>query len=268
MKTVHFLAGLPRSGNTVLSSLLNQNPDIYSSPLSPVSSYLYNLQVFNDTQEITLSLTNKKPLHNVLKKVIENYYEDIEKPIIVDREKGWATPGNFSLLQQYINYQPKVIFTVRPIIEILTSFLTFSKEHSFIDKAMEADNWWYKNSLSKDDNRCDYLMRPGGQIDQIMLSFNEVLNPENKGMFHIVEYDDIVNNPETTMSKIYDFLKLPNYAHNFNNVTKVEKENYESLDYLEKLHEIRPQVNKVSKDPKDVLSDYVLNKYSNMEWWR
>jgi hypothetical protein len=30
MKTYHFLAGLPRSGNTLLSALLNQNPIIHS----------------------------------------------------------------------------------------------------------------------------------------------------------------------------------------------------------------------------------------------
>ena len=42
MKTYHLLAGLPRSGNTLLSAILNQNPDIYSSPLSPITGMLWD----------------------------------------------------------------------------------------------------------------------------------------------------------------------------------------------------------------------------------
>jgi hypothetical protein len=30
------------------------------------------------------------------------------------------------------------------------------------------------------------------------------------------------------------------------------------------LHKIRPTLSKISKDPNDVLSDYVIKKYSNM----
>ena len=35
-KKYYFMSGLPRSGSTLLSTLLNQNPEIYSGPSSPV----------------------------------------------------------------------------------------------------------------------------------------------------------------------------------------------------------------------------------------
>jgi hypothetical protein len=34
------------------------------------------------------------------------------------------------------------------------------------------------------------------------------------------------------------------------------------------MHEVRKQVKRTSKRPEEVLSDYVLNKYSGMEFWR
>ena len=36
-----FLAGLPRSGSTLFTSILNQNPDIFASSSSPVCNTLY-----------------------------------------------------------------------------------------------------------------------------------------------------------------------------------------------------------------------------------
>ena len=35
-KTYFFLAGLPRAGGTLLGAILNQNPDIYVGPTSPI----------------------------------------------------------------------------------------------------------------------------------------------------------------------------------------------------------------------------------------
>ena len=35
-KKYYFMGGLPRSGSTLLSSILNQNPRFYSGPSSPV----------------------------------------------------------------------------------------------------------------------------------------------------------------------------------------------------------------------------------------
>ena len=35
-KQFYFMAGLPRSGSTMLSAILNQNSKIYSGPSSPI----------------------------------------------------------------------------------------------------------------------------------------------------------------------------------------------------------------------------------------
>ena len=139
-------------------------------------------------------------------------------------------------------------------------------EDSFVDKTMKDIGWWYKDYLTKNDNRCDYLMSPGGQIDKSLLSINQIINSDSKNMFHIVSYDEIVNKSEDTLKGIYKFLKLPSYKHNFDNVVKLEKDNDEALGQPANLHEIRPKLSKVSKKPEDVLSDYVLNKYGNIGW--
>ena len=129
---------------------------------------------------------------------------------------------------------------------------------------MKRSGWWIKEYLTKNDNRCEYMMRPGGQIDKSILSLNEVLNLKNKNNFHIVKYDDIVDYPQQTMDKIYDFLQIPKYIHDFNNLVKIEKDLDSDLGFPKNLHYVRKKISKVSKNPKDVLSEYIINKYSNM----
>jgi hypothetical protein len=170
-----------------------------------------------------------------------------------------------ALLKIYINPQPKIIFTVRPIIEVLASFISLlSDEPCYIDFEMKRVGWWYKSYLTLNDNRCDFLMSPFGQIDQVLFSINEIIKTENQKTFCLIKYDEIINKPQETMDKIYRFLELPSYKHNFNKIIKLEKDNDEDLGHPKNQHEIRPQLAKISQDPKEVLSEYVINKYSNI----
>lgn len=263
-KQYYFLAGFPRSGNTLLSSILNQNEQVYCSPLSPVQHILRNFDENVFKNENTLRLENTDSIDSVGKNIIENYYATIVKPIIIDREKMWADHENLRIIKKYITLNPKIIFTVRPIIEILTSFIDILSET--IDRGMKENNWYYKDYLSKNDNRCEYLMRPKGPIDSVITTINEIIKPENKNIFCIINYDDIVYSPQQTMNNVYNFLELPQYNHNFNKIIKLEKDNDRVIGYPENLHEVRPTLKKISKDPKDVLSDYIINKYSNIGW--
>jgi|GEM_PF-4605816 len=40
MKKIHFISGLPRSGSTLLSGILTQNPGIHAGMSSPVASLI------------------------------------------------------------------------------------------------------------------------------------------------------------------------------------------------------------------------------------
>lgn len=42
MKNYHFISGLPRSGSTLLSALLRQNPAVHAGMSGPVAGLLNN----------------------------------------------------------------------------------------------------------------------------------------------------------------------------------------------------------------------------------
>ena len=265
-KKYHFLAGLPRSGNTMLSALLNQNPDIYSTPLSPISSLMWNFADSCNTLESTNRNTENKIKSEIfLSSFMDNYYKEVEKPVVIDREKAWGTPANLNIIKQYITPTPKIIFTVRDILEIIASFIKMDAD--YLKNGAYNSNYYMANYRSEKDLVAEFLMEPNGDIGKGLLSLASAFYPENKGMFHIVEYNNLVFNPEETMAGIYNFLDMPNYEHNFKKIQKVETDNDEILGLPKDLHDIRKSLSNSSTSI-DILSDYIKHKYSNMEFWR
>lgn len=200
--------------------------------------------------------------------LFNNFYYDVDKPIIFDREKSWGVSSNLEMLKKYITPTPKIIFTIRPILEILASFVSLfpSDQLCYVDEDMANDNWWYKNYLSRNDNRCDYLMRPFGMIDHTLLTFNEIHKEENKDVFHIVEYDNLVSKPDETLNSLYSFIGLQPYKHNLSSIIKIEEDTDSLVGLPSNLHLIRKELKKTSISPEVILSDYVLSKYGNIKF--
>jgi sulfotransferase len=265
-KTYHFLAGLPRSGNTLLSAIFNQNPEIYSTPLSPLPTYMFDFANAYSTIEQSLrNEENKVKSETFLSSFLDNYYKDVEKPVIIDREKAWGTPANLEIIKKFVNPKPKIIFTVRDILEIIASFIKMDAD--YLKREVYQKNGFINNYRSQKDIICEHLMSPLEDIDKSLLSLASAFYPENKGIFHIVEYRDLISKPEETMNGIYEFLEMPHYSHNFKKIEKLEKDNDEVLGLPKNLHDIKKSLSKSSTDT-DILSDYIKQKYSNMEFWR
>jgi sulfotransferase len=265
-KTYHFLAGLPRSGNTLLSAILNQNPDIYSTPLSPLPNLMWDY--FNscrNTEQINRNKENQINAEILLSSFFDIFYKDVEKPVVIEREKDWGTPANLDLIKRFVTPTPKIIFTVRDILEIIASFVAMNAGYLKINLANS--NAFLNNYRSPEDSVAEYLMQSNGDIDKAILSLASAFYPENKGIFHIVEYNDLVLKPEETMSGIYKFLEMPGYNHNFKKIEKIESDDDAILGLPSNLHDIKKSLSK-SKTSTDILSDYIKHKYSNMEFWR
>ena len=264
-KTYYFMAGLPRSGSTLLKSIIDQNPNIHANPVSPVMELMYwNDHYFTDSEQY-LGYPKPKSAHKVISSIIDNYYFDTEEPIVIDHCRAWS--NNIERIKTYITPNPKIICPVRNVLEVLTSFITMvhrnSDQVSFIDQHLIE-----KGFPVNDDNRCDYLMSKEGIVEQALWAQSQAfIRGDDKKYLLMVEYDDLVNSSDETMRKIYEFLELDYYQHDFGNVENKHRE-IDDQWYLKDMHYVRKEVKKKSKKPEDVLSSYILNKYSNLEYWK
>ena len=262
--TYYFMAGLPRAGGTLLKSIIDQNPDIYAGPVSPVIELIYHNQYYFHTSESYEGDPRPKSAYNLIKCIPDNYYCDIKKPTIIEHNRAWV--NNIERIKAYITPNPKVICTVRDVLEVLTSFITMirrnSDQISFIDKEL------IKNSIPiNDDTRCDYLMSLDGIVGQALFAQEQAFIRRETEHLLLVEYNDLVDNTEETMRKLYKFLELDYYPHHFDNIKNNHRE-IEKQWGMKDMHEVRSTIKRVSKRPEEVLSDYVLNKYSNLEYWK
>lgn len=265
MKKYYFIAGLHRSGATLLSSILNQNPRFYSGPLTPVLDIMRNIESNIPTIEHYKSSPKPISAHKIISSVIGNYYHDIDCPVIFDKNRDW--PRQINYIEQYIGQRAKIICPVRDISEILTSFLTLiHKTYDGINFNVIDIGVIEKEFPLTDYNRCDFILNTflGNAMRHIQFALDN--NLLDRILF--VEYKDLVSNPYDTMNSIYNFLGEDIYDHDFDHIqnnNQVEDTRYYNLPGL---HDIRSKIEYQSKDPKEVLPKEILERCRGMEFWR
>lgn len=268
-KTYYFIAGLPRSGSTVLSAILNQNPNFYSGPSSPIIGLMNGIEGLLQSNELFTAFPKINEGKLIISSCIDNFYSDIGQPIVFDKNRAWTSHINY--IEGYFNIQPKIICPVRNMDEILASFISMHKRNpyevngriNFIDEMLiKAD------IPLTDDNRCRYLVSDQGIIGQSYNSIKQCLVEGKQKYLHFVEYEDLMSNPESTLNKIYDFLEEEKYEHDYNNLVNINREN-DSLTYgFEDMHKVRPRLGKTSEPPENILSQLVLERCKGSEFWK
>ncbi len=259
------MAGLPRSGSTLLKSIINQNPNIHTEPVSPVLELThYTNEYFKDSEQY-LGYPKPNSAYKVISSIIEDYYDEVKKPIIIDHCRAWS--NNIQMLKTFVTPNPKIICPVRNITEILTSFITMIRRNS--DQVSFVDQHLIDSGLPiNDDNRCHYLMSKNGIVEQALWAQSQAfIRGDDKKYLHLVEYDDLIQKPNEIMAGIYEFLELDNYQHDFNHIENAHRE-VDDQWYLKDMHYVREKLEKKSKKPEDILSDDILNKYRNIEYWK
>ena len=256
MKQYYFISGLPRSGSTLLSGILKQNPDFYADIASPVQGLTGNSIDVITSGESNLNITEDQR-KNLMYAVFDGYYKHIEKPVIFDSCRGWTkrTPFLKALFPD-----TKILCPVRDIVSILNSF-----------EVIVSKNPFHTNTLTEhNDNvflRCDGMMDKNDGVvagPWILLQEGYAMNPE---MIMLIEYENLCKTPEKTMREVYEFLERPYYSHDFENV-EYSNENFDKSCNLKDLHTVKKKVE--YNPPRCILPPEIVKKYTemNMEFWK
>ena len=264
-----FLAGLPRSGSTLLRSILNQNPSLYSGPISPSVELLYYTDKYFQSSEMLLASPNPQGCYDVLSNMMDHFYHNIMekegKSKIIEFNR--AIPNNIERFRTYIKDDVRIVCPVRSIPEILASFISLIHRNS--DKVSFVDQYLIDKGIEvNDDTRCDYLMSDYGIVGQALFAMSRPYLRNEQSLLKIVEYDDLVENTDKVMEEIYDFWGLEKYSHTYENLENTYPENDIFQYNLDGMHTIGRTIKKTCKKPEEVLSAEIIEKYSGMEYWR
>jgi sulfotransferase len=258
-KTYFFMAGLPRSGSTLLSSILNQNPDIYSGPQTDTPSFMMAIYQQTQRSESFIAGHNPEGYANLMRQVPNNFYANIDKKYIIEKNRVWGTIDNLKLLD-LLSEDVKIICPVRPILEVLASFVRLAQKNpdNFIDRMLDNTPSAYYRELN--DARCDSLMADNDSLQLNIFSLSGALIPEHAHKFHFVVYEDLVLKPNETIEGIYDFLGIPKFNHTFEDLKWTRMPNEASLFGIPNMHSVKKSL-ELSDTDTSILSDYIRQKY-------
>jgi sulfotransferase len=257
MKNLFFLSGLPRSGSTLLGSILNQNPDIYCTPTSPLSDLLVMIDQSFDQLDFQYTYEKEEITKNTYKALLANFYDHVDKPYIFDKHRAW--PRNLGAVERFTTTVPKVIATTRRISEILASYI------SLIEKNNNSDNFVdnHLRSIGKEitlDNRVEILWK--NYVSDPYSGLVYGLNHHHNNI-HLIDYNDLTDNPEEELFKIYQFLEIPSYEHRFSHIKNTCAESKDSAWGLDHLHDIRSSLGRTNKSPEKIIGEYNTKLYDS-----
>ena len=262
-KTIHFIAGLPRSGSTLLCNILNQNPRFNATSTSGILEIV--LAIRNQWENVTelRATPNKVGKDAVVRGILHNYYGVTERPVVFDKSRAW--PGYIELAEHILGRPIKMLVPVRDIVDVLASFekLWRKQAHEW-QFPQEKSNYFEWQTI---EGRADIWMQNSQPVG---IAYNRIRDAISRGYSDrmlFIEFRHLTEHPQHTMEAVYKFLGEEYYPHDFENVEQTTSEN-DDIHGIPGLHIIRPKVAPVIVDAKQVIGEEAFNKYYNAEFWR
>ena len=254
-KKLFFLIAQPRSGNTLLSSILNQNPEIACTGNSITLEIMKDLFLLKQ-KDVFKNFPDHKSLDNVLSSVYGNYYKDWPQRIIIDRGPV-MTKGNLMLMQKYFKHSYKCIVLLRDVIDVLASYIKWYTENPDA----------FPNKFgSNDEEKLTRLMSDEGSIAKELKAIKNSYN--YKHLCCYIKYDNLVTNPELEIKKIYELIDEPYYPHKFENLQQLNINGigYDDTELGKDMHTIRSTIQKIPNPYKDRIPKTIREKYEHIRF--
>ena len=235
-----FLTSLPRSGSTLLASLLNQRPDVYASHTSNLCDTMgAAVKAWGNNPETLASNGEEKDLIRMLAAMMEARY-DTDK-LVFDKYKRWAAAPVIQTLSKFTDV--KIIATVRPIAECLASLAKIAKSENI--------EVFCKSPLADHIFESYHMIKTGYE--------------EFPDKFLFIEYDNLVANTQTQLDRISDFVGIDKFTHDLMNVPDSGEE--DMAWGITDLHKVRKKVSKHKYSARKVLGNKLFDSYQGGEFW-
>ncbi len=256
MEKIHFISGLPRSGTTLLSTVLNQNPKFSASISGPAARMVRAIVNEAQAQGGYRTQCPESKRRKLIKSLLQTYYEDSHE-VAFDTNRGWTL---MTSLIHDVYPQAKMICCVRDIPWILDSFEQLLRKNPYSVSSL------FSPEESADVYaRTAALLRPDRTIGFALNGLKQAVYGGEREMILLVNYDDLCRSPEAVMRDIYKFLDEPYFAHNFNDV----EASYDEFDQdvnLKGMHKVRKELSHIVREP--ILPPDLWHQADALSFWK
>lgn len=212
MKKLNLIAGMPRSGSTLLCNMLNMNPRFHATATSPVIDVLHNMRStfsHNPTFKTNDRQSQYDGMGKGMKGFIEGFYHD--KEVVFDKCRGWS--NNLPLLDAILEHtDTKIIWTYRNPVDVVSSIEKHYQKTILLENPDEAGG----GDFSTIGARVDNFINDGGIVARPVWLLNDAYEMGYADRILLVRYWDLTNKPQETMDKIHDFIGEEKFQYDKN----------------------------------------------------
>ena len=267
MKNIFFNSSMPRSGSTLLQNILAQNPEIHATPTDGSLELLYGARL-NYTNSPEFSAQDQKLMRkawlNFCKQGLLGYCDALtDRPNVCIKSRGIGIHYNW--YSSFLDHDIKVLVMVRDMRSIFSSMeKMFRQQEEYNNEIQNHPNMTGTSTFKR--------VQQWSQSQPIGLAVERLNQMILEGKFQkclAIREEDLTNNPKETMDQVYQYLELPSYKHDFNNVKQATKEDDEVYGLSKSLHKVRKKVTPNAPDYEKILGTHICNWINqNYAWYQ
>lgn len=263
IKKIFYNSSLPRAGSTLIQNILAQNPLIHSTPTSGIfemymqaRSYFSNgLEFRAQDQEIM-----EAGFKGMLRDGLYGFYNAItDRPYVMEKSRGWGMERDFI---HAFDPNPKIICMVRDIRAIYASMEKKYRNNPLVDAGVV--NWGNLTGTTTDKRITVWSNNPpiGPSMDRL---YQTLLAGTHKHILFI-KFEELCLDPDTQLKRVYEYLELPYFQHDFNNISQYSHEDDKWYGIFGD-HIIRGELKPVKDDYREVLGNIACKMIEDAYPW-
>ncbi|MGZ3344419.1 MAG: sulfotransferase family protein [Caulobacteraceae bacterium] len=258
VQQLHAISGLPRSGSTLLSAILRQNPRFKAEVTSPLLMLCGAVQEKMTPQTEFHAFFDDERRRALLRGLFESYYRTANpKDTVFDTNRAWTAK---SALLKDLYPKARIICCVREVGWIIDSL-----EQLLRKTPLQLSRVFAFKPGSSVYGRVETLMNSeSGLIGLAWSGLREAWFGEDADRLIVIRYETLVRDPGGVMDRLYRELGEPHFAHDFNNL------NYEATSYdadlgMPGLHTVKRTISADTRKP--IIPPDIFAAHADLAFW-
>jgi sulfotransferase len=253
----HFLSGLPRSGSTLLSAILRQNPRFHAGMSGPMAGlYRSLLESMSANNEFSVFISDQQRAR-ILRSVWDAYHADHPQPVIFDTNRSWCT--RLPLLAELFPTS-KVIACVRNV-----SWIMDSLERMVRKNTLQPSYIFGYQASGTVYTRVNRLAAPDGLVGYAYDALKEAYFGEQAvNRLILVRYERLVADAKTVLRDLYQALGEDEYPHDLDHV-EYSAEAFDAKTGTPGLHHVHGKVE--ARPRQTLLPPDLFQRFARDAFW-
>lgn len=237
---IFFSSGMPRSGSTLLSNLLAQNPANHVTPTNGLVEHVVGLaNSWTENEAFRAQGIKKliKPIRSAICGMISGFYAEVPPDsAIFDKSRGWL--AQIPLLEDILERRVQLIVTIRDVKDVCASFENIFAMNQLTRPPRSAEQ---RINGATSLLRCQSYLRGDATLGMWCNWLKDAYETGLSDRLILIPYNKLVANPIGVVALVHQSLGLGEFVcdpTNVENKTPEEDIQVYGLPY----HSLRPQV--------------------------